>query len=123
MAQSYLIFDLGANEESVQQARHRLAGWRQAFHLANKLEFRLERKEPAKKGEKEDTRIIVRLDFSEHEKLSHQRWLDRIPSEEPFKSAKTQIAKHGEAEFTKAAELFDSLDQAQRAGDRATRNR
>src|SRR5215475_1237992 len=35
-----------------------------------------------------DIKLIVRLYFSGHEKLSHQRWLDRIPSEDPFKSAK-----------------------------------
>jgi len=54
-------------------------------------------------------RVLVRLDFSDHEKLSHQRWLDRIPSEEPFKSAKTEIIRQGQPGFTEAAELFDSL--------------
>src|SRR6202011_1164876 len=28
--------------------------------------------------------LLVRLYFSSHEKLSEQRWLDRIPTEEPF---------------------------------------
>lgn len=66
------------------------------------------------KAEKEkpaaNVRLLVRLDFSDHEKLSHQRWLDRIPAEEPFKSAKTQTVRTGDPEFSKTAELFDSLD-------------
>ncbi|MBI3671114.1 MAG: hypothetical protein HY237_15205, partial [Acidobacteria bacterium] len=120
MAQSYLIFDFGANEEAAQQARHRLEGWKQAFRLDKKLLLKFERSEaettPAKaaeekpKGEKvkgaaakaatpkeeqaSDTqhiRLIVRLDFSDHERLSHHRWLGRIPAEAPFKDAAPQI--------------------------------
>ena len=55
-------------------------------------------------------RLIVRLDFSDHEKLSHQRWIERIPIEEPFKSASPQIIRAGEPEFKAASDLFDSLD-------------
>jgi hypothetical protein len=55
-------------------------------------------------------RLIVRLDFSDHEKLSHQRWLDRIPSEEPFKDANPKIIRAGDPEFNATSELFDSLD-------------
>lgn len=55
-------------------------------------------------------RLMLRLSFSDHEKLSHQRWLDRIPTEEPFKSASGQTIRAGEPEFSKAAELFDSLE-------------
>ena len=40
-------------------------------------------------------RLIVRLDFSDHEKLSHQRWLERIPAEEPFKAANPQDRPRG----------------------------
>jgi hypothetical protein len=57
-----------------------------------------------------EIRMIVRLDFSDHEKLSHQRWLERIPGEEPFKSAKPQIVRAGEPQFESTAEKFDSLD-------------
>jgi hypothetical protein len=53
--------------------------------------------------------VIVRLDFSDHEKLSHQRWLERIPGEEPFKTASPKIVRMGDAEFEKISELFDSL--------------
>ncbi len=55
-------------------------------------------------------RLIVRLDFSDHEKLSHQRWIERIPTEEPFKSAHPRIFRGGEPEFKATSDLFDSLD-------------
>jgi hypothetical protein len=54
--------------------------------------------------------LLVRLDFSDHEKLSHQRWLDRVPAEEPFKSAKGETVRTGDPEFPKIAERFESLD-------------
>jgi hypothetical protein len=57
-----------------------------------------------------DIRMIVRLDFSDHEKLSHQRWLDRIPGEEPFKASKPKIVRMTDPEFDATSELFDSLD-------------
>ena len=168
MAQSYLIFDFGANEEAAQQARHRIEGWKQAFRLDKKLLVKFERSEvetaadektkgekttaettadrtkadqvaatkasgertkgekpkaekpKAEKAEEEQTRavetndnqhirLIVRLDFSDHERMSHHRWLERIPTEEPFKDASPKIIRHGEAEFAPTAELFDSL--------------
>ena len=75
---------------------------------------------PKKRAAKEDSegveepsgrvRLLLRLNFSDHEKLSHQRWLDRIPAEEPFKSVKTETVRTGDPEFPAIAELFDSLD-------------
>lgn len=123
MAQSYLIFDFVTNEEFAQQARQRLEGWRQAFRLTNKLEFKLDRKPGEKPGDPELIRILVRLDFSDHEKLSYQRWLERIPSESPFKEASPKIVGSGEADFADTVKLFDSLDQAQRVTDRTARGR
>jgi hypothetical protein len=55
-------------------------------------------------------RVLVRLDFSDHEKLTLHRWLDRIPAEEPFKSAKGEVVRHSDPAFAKTAELFDSLE-------------
>ena len=55
-------------------------------------------------------RLIVRLDFSDHEKLSHQRWIERIPIEEPFKAANPRIIRAGEPDFKATSDLFDSLD-------------
>lgn len=115
MAQTFLIFDFGADEGTAQQARHRIEGWRQAFRLGKKMELKFERKAAEQPGGKsgadgkEQIRLLVRLDFSDHERLSYQRWLDRIPTEEPFKSAASQLVRQGESEFTKTAELFDSL--------------
>jgi hypothetical protein len=72
---------------------------------------------PAAKQDKEESkepparvRLFVRLAFSDHEKLSHQRWLDRIPTEEPFKSVKGETVRSGESAFAKTAETFESLD-------------
>jgi hypothetical protein len=55
-------------------------------------------------------RLIVRLDFSDHEKLSHQRWIERIPTEDPFKGANPRIIRPGDPEFKATSDLFDSLD-------------
>jgi hypothetical protein len=55
-------------------------------------------------------RLIVRLDFSDHEKLSHQRWLDRIPEEEPFKSAMSKIVRASDSEHKATKEFYDLLD-------------
>lgn len=138
MAQSILIFDFGKNEEAAQQARHKLDSWKQAFRLGNKISLKFERTENESKSDSEeakppsnkkgskkkasakgesadaasdaDIKILVRLDFSDHEKLSYQRWLDRIPTEEPFKSAKSETARHGDGSYAAFAERFDSLD-------------
>lgn len=132
MAQSFLIFDFGSNEEAAQQARHTIERWKQAFRLDRKLLLKFDReereeaaetKEPSSKPTKkrkakaaeesgEDDRILlmVRLDFSDHERLSHQRWLERIPAEAPFKDAHPKVIRGGDAEFAGAAESFDALD-------------
>jgi hypothetical protein len=138
MPQSILIFDFGTNEEAAQQARHKIDGWKQGFRLGNKMVLKFEREEAAPKGDGEEgastkpakksapkqpaekkseeeapptrVRLFLRLDFSDHEKLSHQRWLDRIPNEEPFKSAKPETVRRGDPEHAKISELFDSLE-------------
>ena len=137
MAQSILIFDFGTDEEAAQQARHKVEGWKQAFRLGDKIAFKFERvakestggeaasdeksaekkstrkKSAKEEGEAEESsriRILIRLSFSDHEKLSHQRWLDRIPAEEAFKSAKSETIRQTDAGFAKTAELFDMLD-------------
>ena len=148
MAHSFLIFDFGNDEETAQEARHRIEGWKQGFRLDKKLQVKFERKEPEAKtdatpaeppkaaksaakgkskpggkskskkdsdaddtqGDPAQIRLIVRLDFSDHEKLSYQRWIERIPTEEPFKSAHPRIFRGGEPEFKATSDLFDSLD-------------
>jgi hypothetical protein len=54
--------------------------------------------------------LLVRLYFSSHEKLSEQRWLDRIPTEEPFKSASPKVIRKGQAGFDEAVKQFSDLN-------------
>ena len=75
------------------------------------------KKKPAKHEKAPDTdgalsnvRLVIRLDFSDHEKLTQQRWLDRFAAEEPFKSGKGETIRQGNPAFAKTAELFDSLE-------------
>lgn len=136
MAQAFLVFDFDANEEAAQQARHRVDGWKQGFRLGNKLQCKFERisdgsgadstteSSPAHedKGKKKNTngkaadsdaggrvRLFIRLDFSNHEKHLFQSWIKRIPNEEPFKSAKSEIVLSNENGFQKTHDLYESL--------------
>jgi hypothetical protein len=126
MAQAYLLFDF-KDEDSAQRARHKVEGWKQGFRLDRKMILKFDRQE-AQAGEEGDkeaaeesakqkneeknqrVRAIVRLDFSEHEKLSYQRWIDRIPGEEEFKEAQPRLLKSEDAEYEAMAERFESLD-------------
>jgi hypothetical protein len=144
MAHSYLVFDFGADEEKVQQARHKLEGWKQAFRLDKKLQYKFDRSEPFAQAEKPeaagdaesekkpnkgakskskakakstdtgmqngDVKLLVRLYFSNHEKLSEERWLKRIPAEEPFKGASPQLVQEGQPQFPEISTQFESLD-------------
>jgi hypothetical protein len=137
MAQSFLVFDFGSDEELAQQARHKVDGWKQGFRLDKKLLLKFNRsdaseanekaddeekaqsekkggaksrrKKAAETSAKENIQLIIRLDFSDHERLSHQRWLERIPTELPFKDAQSKIIRQNDAEFAGTAERFDSL--------------
>jgi hypothetical protein len=149
MAHTYLLFEFGTDEEKAQFARHKLEGWKQAFRLDKKLQYKLERAEDdaqpaeeqaqnsaeAPKAEKpkakaktkakqktKDTEapveaappngkvsLLVRLYFSGHEKLTEQRWLERIPSEEPFKQASPRVVRQGDAQFDEIVKQFDTL--------------
>ena len=129
MAHIYLAFDFAKDEEKLQQARHKLEGWKQAFRLDKKLLYKMERVETAgeenQKAEKKvkkkaddgdgkasnaDLKLLVRLAFSGHEKLTEQRWLQRIPTEEPFVGASPKVAKSGEAGFEAVEKKFEELD-------------
>src|ERR1700722_12883716 len=147
MAHPYILFDFGTDEEKAQLARHKLEGWKQAFRLDKKLQYKLERAEDESKAEPEQAHkpaetpkaekpkaktkakrktkdaeapeeaplangkvnLLVRLYFSGHEKLTEQRWLDRIPSEEPFKEASPRVVRQGEERFDEVVKQFDSL--------------
>ncbi len=53
--------------------------------------------------------LLIRLYFSSYEKLSEQRWLDRIPSEDPFKGASPRIIHQSDPEFESTDKQFESL--------------
>lgn len=127
MAHTFLIFDFGTDEEAAQQARHRIDGWKQGFRLGKKVEFKFDRQSPEKnekseaddeakpksenKESEEDGKVclLVRLDFSNHEKHLAQSWIERIPGDDAFKSVKGEVVRHSDPAFEKTSELFDSL--------------
>ena len=127
MPETFLTFDFGANEETAQQARHKLEVWKQAFRLDKRLLFKFDRgeattekapEEPKGKpgqGEKATgdggpVKLLVRLYFSDHEKLTQQRWIDRIPAEEPFKTAAPRVVPQRDASFAATQERFGALE-------------
>jgi hypothetical protein len=138
MAHIYILFEFAKDEEKAQQARHKLETWKQAFRLDKKLLYKVERialeaadgeaknskpeKKASSKGKAakakeeespvstEDIRLLVRLGFSGHEKLSEERWVQRIPSEEPFREASPVVVKPGEAQFEAIEQRFEELD-------------
>jgi hypothetical protein len=159
MAHTYIRFDFGTDEEKAQQARHKLDGWRQAFRLDKRVQYKMDRpgsaeaatetkpesaakpeaaekpspatkskskpqakatakttgksSEPTaeKPGAATNSKVglLIRLYFSSHEKLSEQRWIQRIPMEEPFKSAAPKIIHEHDPEFEATDTQFESL--------------
>src|SRR6204780_1454402 len=137
MAHTYMVFEF-PNEEKAQQARHKLEGWKQAFRLDKKLQVKFDRGEdldaevteaeqPPKKAEKAKSKakpktsgaaggkngsvkLLVRLYFSAHEKLSEQQWLDRIPADDLFKGAAPKVGREGEPGFPEVLKQFDALE-------------
>ena len=154
----YIRFDFGTDEEKAQQARHKLDGWRQAFRLDKRVQYKMDRPESAgtndgakpapaekpatkakerpaaktaakagSKGTKAETAnpeaakpeaaandkvgLLVRLYFSPHERLSEQRWLARIPAEEPFKSASPKVIHQHDPDFEATDQQFESISQ------------
>ena len=47
MAHSFLIFEFGGNEETAQQARHKIEAWKQGYRLDKKLQVKFDRGEEA----------------------------------------------------------------------------
>ncbi len=111
MARSYLIFDFGANEEAAQHARRQVEHWQHVFHLGEKIQWKMERKGPSNGGEK--IFLLVRLDFSHHEKLSYHRWLERIPAEEPFQQFPHNAVGEEDRKFEETKERFDLLPESE----------
>ena len=137
MPHIYMQFDFGKDEEKAQLARHKLETWKQAFRLDKKLLYNFERagdgdsaaepvaaksEKPKAKGKSkgkdepeapksnETVKLLLRLGFSNHEKLSEQRWADRIPTEEPFVAASPKVLKSGDADFADTEKQFEELN-------------
>ena len=62
-----------------------------------------------KEAPPEPVKLLIRLDFSSHEKLSEQRWVDRIPTEEPFQAASPKVIKSNDTEFADTEKQFEDL--------------
>lgn len=159
----YIRFDFGTDEEKAQQARHKLEGWRQAFRLDKRVQYKMDRpgnptpetaaksattekpaavaktkEKPAAKASGKGGKssepaasnavaksdgaadgkvgLLVRLYFSPHEKLSEQRWLARIPAEEPFKSASPKVINHDDPDFETTDQQFESIPVGEAGG-------
>lgn len=65
--------------------------------------------EDSKAAPTEPVKLLIRLAFSSHEKLSEQRWLDRIPSEDPFQTASPKVVKPNDADFAGTEKQFEDL--------------
>ena len=65
--------------------------------------------EPAPEVASEDIKLFIRLAFSGHEKLSEQRWVQRIPAEEPFQGASPRVIKAGDEAFEATEKQFEEL--------------
>jgi len=63
--------------------------------------------EPVEASER--VKLLLRLAFSNHEKLSEQRWVQRIPTEEPFQAASPVVLKAGDAGFSEVEKQFEEL--------------
>ena len=136
MPNIYMSFDFSTDEEKAQLARHKLEVWKQAFRLDKKLLYKFERKAEAGKSEtaeaeagekskakskakekekaeaaapKEHVKLLVRLGFSNHEKISGERWVTRIPTEDPFKAAHPAVVKPGDSKFEEVEQQFETL--------------
>ena len=65
--------------------------------------------EAASEGANEEIKLIIRLAFSGHEKLSEQRWVQRIPAEQPFQQASPKVVKVGDEGFEATEKQFEEL--------------
>ena len=55
-------------------------------------------------------KLYLRLAFSGHEKMTEERLLRKIPSEEPFSELSPKAVRDQDAEFGELEAKFDSLD-------------
>ena len=118
MSHIYIKLDFGTDEEKAQLARHKLDGWKQAFRLDKRLQYKLDRPESAAgeapaKAEAADKPAPAAKSKDKTKSKSHEAAAEksaRIPSEEPFKSASPKVILQSDPEFEKADQQFEALD-------------
>jgi chromatin remodeling complex protein RSC6 len=67
----------------------------------------------ASKQESKDggnVQLLVRLGFSGHEKITENRWVERIPTEEPFVAASPVTVKPNDTQFDETEKRFEDLE-------------
>ena len=68
--------------------------------------------EPAKLASSNGSvKLLLRLALSNHEKITEQRLVARIPSEEPFQSASPKTLREKDAGFGEVATRFEDLER------------
>ena len=55
-------------------------------------------------------KLHLRLAFSGHERMTEERWLKRIPSEQPFKDAAPQTIQPADTAFAEVEGKFETLE-------------
>jgi hypothetical protein len=95
---------VSATKEAAKGAR---AGKAQAAARATASK---EKEEPTAPSVTGPVKLHLRLAFSGHEKMTEQRWVKRIPTEDPFKGAGPATVKESDAGFAEIEGKFDALE-------------
>jgi hypothetical protein len=77
-------------------------------HVKPKSAQKASKRDESKDGG--NVHLLVRLGFSGHEKLSEHRWVERIPTEEPFVSASPVTVKPDDTQFADFQKRFENLE-------------
>ena len=75
---------------------------------AGKSKIKAESDKPAASNGK--VKLYLRFAFSGHEKMTEERLLKKLPSEEPFSELSPKAVKDGDTGFGELEEKFDSLE-------------
>src|SRR5450755_2180579 len=104
MAHIYMKFDFGTDEETAQQARHKLDVWKQAFRLDKKLQYKLDR------GEELEGEAATLASEESHEERRETKAAEKKHPDKKHSvgkpKAKQQTGKHDEAK-DEAPAIFD----------------
>jgi hypothetical protein len=106
-------FDRGGSGSGVPASNAKPAAPKAGSKTEGKPKGRSSPKSESKEKASENggnVKLLVRLYFSGHEKLSEKRWLEQIPGEEPFKAAAPKVVQEGETDFAEVLKQFDGLD-------------